>query len=155
MPYSEKQRSEDLFLLAAITHNLTTAAVYSTVVHVPIRCTIDHIYMVNATAGATSDTTVWAWTQPLASAAPSDGTMILGSSATATTVTGGTLDKANFIDNLTFTSANGYVTAPSSGVATAYWTFNAGESIAVQILRGNNAIRGPATVQVWAYRRAD
>lgn len=160
MPFSAKQRQEDLFCLASLVFDSTGVATTTATVRVPIACTIDHAVFNIATAagGTTPSAYITLWQQPF-NGIVSNGTKLLGTGASGLSPSGAT-QLGNAIGGVGATDATSYFSYPSSGSAqggdkTAYWNLDRGNLLGIQTLRLNADNIVPITVQIWAYRRTD
>ena len=166
MPFSGKQRAEDIFLLASynLTMSVTTVTGIVTAVNrAPVDCQIDHMFIGTATGGATGITQTFTMYQRTGVGAVSGGTLILGSSATAVSLSGATVDKAGVLLNIAYSSAFQVVTAPSdttTGVfgtnsATA-WFIARGTAVGIILASTGAPTTGSCdTVRIWATRRGE
>ena len=166
MPFSVKQRAEDIFLLASFNLTLsvtTVTGIVTAVNRAPVDCQIDHMFIGTSTGGATGITQTFTMYVRTGVGAVSGGTLILGSSATAVSLSGATVDKAGVMLNIAYSSAFQIVTAPSdttTGVigtnsATA-WFVARGTAIGV-VKDSNGAVTTGSCdmVQIWATRRGE
>lgn len=164
MPYSAKQRREDVFLLACNTWlggsggaSLNPA---TNVFYVPVSCTIDSMLLSITTgaAGTTPSAKIAVFALATGQGAVSGGTQILTSSSTAQTPSGAaassTVGQNNAVGGDTAANATILVTAPTGG-ATASWNLDRGNLLAIQVTKANIDNLNPITVQIWAYRRSD
>jgi len=159
---SDKQRSEDVFLLGAVTFHTTGVVNLSLGLRVPRSCIINRVVgSIPTAAGGTLPSGVMSLFRRAQGTfgIPSGGTKILGTGAVGFGPSGAAhgTNAGNGLDGTGASSATNIIYYPSAGAAgissytsTANWRLDRGDVVSVQVIRPNADVIVPITVQIWA-----